>query len=88
LSPDGAWISEQRVASFSPGERRTYRTVRPDVAVEIKSDTDDRTRSEDRRLPRGGHSLRRRNNPDEREVDETGSPPSALALDFDAIFDA
>lgn len=90
FSPEGAWISEVRVASFSPAERRTYRTVTPDVVIEIRSDTDDwnDVKAKIDYFRADGARYAVAIDLDTHEIYESGSAPPGLALDYDAIFAA
>ena len=40
LGPDGAWVARSRYASFSPGERKEFLPLAPDLVVELKSQAD------------------------------------------------
>ena len=90
LSPHGIWISAERVAAFDDAERRAYRTITPDVVIEIKSDTDDWSDviAKIDRYRADGAAYAVAIDPDTRAVYETGAPPAGLALDFDAVVDA
>ena len=90
LSPDAAWIARERVALFSPEQQREYRTITPDVVIEVKSDSDDwrDVKAKIDRYRADGAVYAVAIDPDSRDVYETGSSPLGLNLDFDAIIDA
>ncbi len=62
----------------------------PDVAIEVKSDTDDfsATVSTVEMYRERGSRYAVAINPETREIQERGTPPPGLVLDFNAIIDA
>ncbi len=91
LSPDASWVSQPRIDELSRrGADKGFWPISPDVAIEIKSDTD---HFEDT-IAHAEHFHRRDStyavaiDPETRERREFGSPPPGLRLDFDAIVDA
>jgi Uma2 family endonuclease len=88
--PDASWASPQTIASVPPQDVERFWPVSPDVAIEIKSQTDSFTdtiaRAEMYRDRGSKYSVAI--NPETRDVQERGTPPDGLVLDFDAIIDA
>jgi Uma2 family endonuclease len=90
-SPDGSWVSQPRIDELvRTGTDRNFWPISPDVAIEIKSDTDafDATVAQAKHFHERGSVYAVAVNPETREVVEFGSPPVDLKLDFDAIIDA
>jgi Uma2 family endonuclease len=88
--PDASWASPQTIAAIPPAEFDGFWPVSPDVAIEVKSDPDDfvdTVAKVEMYRDRGSHYAVAID-PDKREVQERGAPPSGLQLDFDAIIDA
>lgn len=89
-SPDASWVSAERIASLEPHQRTGFWPISPDVAIEVRSRTDDieelvaKTRAYLERGTRYAVAL----DPQSREAHEFGQRPDGLILDFDAIFDA
>jgi Uma2 family endonuclease len=89
-SPDASWVSRTTIDAIPPEKEDGFWPISPDVAVEVKSDTDDFAdvvATIEMYRERGtGYAVAI--NPETREVQERGTPPPGLALDFDAIIDA
>ena len=91
-SPDASWLSAEHVAAIPLAERRgsAFLAVVPDVAIEVKSPTDDWpaliAKIEEYRACGCGYAIAI--DPDTGEVFERGVPPSGLHLDIDAIAEA
>ena len=89
-APDASWISSERWDALSEQQRRRYPRVLPDVVVEIVSDFDsyaEQRRKTERYVEQGaryGVVI----DPRTRTVEEFGTRPAGLALDFDRIIDA
>lgn len=89
-APDALWISFERWFALSEQQRTKYPKVIPEVVVEIVSTYDSyaaQRRKTERYVEQGalyGLVIDPRN----RRVEEFGTPPEALALDFDRIIDA
>jgi len=91
-SPDASWVSQARIDELAAtvGTKKKFWPISPDVAIEIKSDSDDF----DDTIAHAEHFCKRGStytvaiDPDTRERREFGTPPAGLHLDFDAIMDA
>jgi len=86
-SPDAAWVSAPRIERLSAAERTGFWRVSPDVAIEIKSMSDDFAVLVAKLQFYMNHGTRFAVaiDPATREVVELGSPPEHLTLDYDAI---
>jgi Uma2 family endonuclease len=89
-APDASWVSQPRIDALTPAQASGFWPISPDVAIEVKSDTDvfrDVVARIELYLERGS-SYAVAIDPTTREVIERGITPAGLALDFDAIIDA
>ena len=82
--------SPQTIASIRPEDVHGFWRVSPDVAIEIDSRTDDfaDTVAKVEMYRERGSRYAVAINPETRDVQERGTPPNGLVLDFDAIIDA
>ncbi|HEV3088382.1 MAG TPA: Uma2 family endonuclease [Candidatus Elarobacter sp.] len=89
-APDASWISFERWHALSEEQRKKYPHVIPDVVVEIVSyyDTYASQRRKTERYRQQGAVYAVVVDPETRRVEEFGSPPDGLVLDFDRIIDA
>jgi Uma2 family endonuclease len=89
-APDASWISFERWHALSETERKKFPKVIPDVVIEIVSQYDSyaaQRRKTERYVQQGavyGVVI----DPERRKVEEFGTPPEGLALDFDRIIGA
>jgi Uma2 family endonuclease len=89
-APDASWISFERWHALSEKQREKYPKVIPDVVVEIVSEYDSyaaQRRKTERYVQQGavyGVVI----DPERRKVEEFGTRPEGLALDFDRIIGA
>jgi Uma2 family endonuclease len=89
-APDASWISFERWHALTETQRKKYPKVIPDVVVEIVSDYDSyaaQRRKTERYVQQGavyGVVI----DPERRKVEEFGTRPEGLALDFDRIIGA
>jgi Uma2 family endonuclease len=90
LSPDGAWIAEDRWRALTEEQRDSYAPIVPDICVELLSKTDSqlRTRGKVERYREYGARYAIMIDPDRRESSSFGEPPPDFALDLEAIYDA
>ena len=88
--PDAGWASPQTIASIRPEDVHGFWRVSPDFAIEIDSRTDDfaDTVAKVEMYRERGSRYAVAINPETRDVQERGTPPNGLVLDFDAIIDA
>jgi Uma2 family endonuclease len=88
--PDASWASPKTIASIAPEDLDGFWPVSPDVAIEVKSHTDSfpTTVAKVEMYRDRGSKYAVAINPETREVQERGTPPDGLVLDFDAIIDA
>jgi Uma2 family endonuclease len=89
-SPDAAWVSAPRIARLSAVDRAGFSRLSPDVAIEIKSASDDfrDTTAKIEFYVEHGTRYAVAIDPFAREIVERGEAPEGLKLDFDAIIDA
>jgi Uma2 family endonuclease len=89
-SPDAAWVSAVRRASLTPRQRAGFWPLSPDVAIEVKSASDNfrDTIAKIDFYVKNGTRYAVAIDPVTREVVELGEPPDGLLLDFDSIMDA
>jgi Uma2 family endonuclease len=90
-APDASWVSQPRIdAQKGSLDEDGFWPISPDVAIEVKSKTDDWrvTVARIRTFIKRGSTYAVAINPETREVVPRGTPPPGLALDFDAIIDA
>ncbi len=89
-APDASWISFERWHALTEVQRKKYPKVIPDVVVEIVSDYDAygaQRRKTERYVEQGavyGVVI----DPERRKVEEFGTRPEGLALEFDRIINA
>ena len=89
-APDASWISFERWHALSEEDRQKFPEVIPDVVVEIVSQYDSyaaQRRKTERYVEQGavyGVLI----DPERRKVEEFGTRPEGLALDFDRIIAA
>jgi len=88
--PDASWVSPTRIARLTAEEYAEFWPISPDVAIEVRSWSDDfdETIAKIKFYMRHGSRYAVAIDPTTREVIERGQPPSGLVLDFDAIIDA
>lgn len=89
-APDASWVSQPRIDSLSEGEAAGFWPISPDVAIEVRSDTDTFARTVakvDIFIARGS-TYAVAIDPQTRAVIERGTPPPGLQLNFDEIIDA
>jgi Uma2 family endonuclease len=82
-------VGDLRTA-LSPAETEGFWPISPDVAIEVKSDTDKfaDTLAKVGRFVKRGTQYAVAIDPTTREVVEIGTRPDGLELDFDAIIEA
>ncbi|HEV2641832.1 MAG TPA: Uma2 family endonuclease [Candidatus Elarobacter sp.] len=89
-APDASWISFERWHALSEKQRKKFPKVIPDVVIEIVSQYDSyaaQRRKTERYVQQGavyGVVI----DPERRKVEEFGTRPEGLALDFDRIIGA
>ncbi len=89
-APDASWISHERWEALTDEQQKKYPHVVPDVVIEIVSYYDsyaEQRRKTERYVGQGavyGVVI----DPERRRVEEFGTRPERLALDFDRIIDA
>lgn len=88
--PDASWASPKTIASIPPEDLDRFWPVSPDVGIEVKSHTDNfaDTVAKVEMYRERGSKYAVAVNPDTRDVQERGTPPDGLVIDFDAIIDA
>ncbi len=88
--PDAGWASAETIANIPAEDVHGFWRVSPDVAIEVKSHTDDfaDTVAKVEMYRERGSRYAVAINPETRDVQERGIPPDGLVLDFDAIIDA
>jgi Uma2 family endonuclease len=89
-APDASWVSQARIDALTAQQKVKYWPISPDVAIEVKSETDDFAETVERIeiFMECGSRYAVAINPQTREVQQRGTPPPRLELDFDAIIDA
>jgi Uma2 family endonuclease len=89
-SPDASWVSQPRIDTLTEEELAGFWPLSPDVAIEVRSATDDfkDTVAKIRFYRRNGTRYAVAIDPQTREIVERGSPPPGLVLDVEAIIDA
>jgi Uma2 family endonuclease len=89
-SPDASWVSQPRINALSASELAQFWPLSPDVAVEVKSQSDDfeNTVSKGKSYVKNGTGYAVAIDPETRNVVELGVAPAGLRFDFDAIIDA
>src|ERR1700736_1715340 len=88
-APDASWISFERWHALTEAQRKKYPEVIPDVVVEIVSyyDSYPAQRGKTARYVAQGAVYAVVIDPETRRVEEFGTRPDGLALDFDRIID-
>jgi Uma2 family endonuclease len=89
-APNASWVSQPRIDALAPAQASGFWPLSPDVAIEVKSDTDefaDVVAKIESYIERGS-SYAAAIDPTTREVVQRGTAPAGLLLDFDAIIDA
>jgi len=86
-SPDASWVSQVRLDSLTAEELAGFWPLSPDVAIEVRSSSDDfkETQAKVRFYFEHGTNYAVAIDPATREVVELGAPSDGLVLDFDAI---
>jgi Uma2 family endonuclease len=89
-SPDASWVSQSRIDSLNEIELAGFWPLSPDVAIEVRSISDDfrDTVAKIELYMRHGSRYAVAIDPFTRDVVERGEAPQAVSLDFDAIIDA
>jgi Uma2 family endonuclease len=88
-APGASWVSQARIDALTADESAGFWPLSPDIAIEVKSDTDD-FRDSIRKIERfveRGSRYAVAIDPTTRDVVERGARPIDLELDFDAIID-
>jgi Uma2 family endonuclease len=89
-SPDASWVSESRIDALTEAEAAGFWPLSPDVAIEVKSISDDfrdTIAKIDFYMKHGTHYAVAID-PFTREIVERGEALDGLSLDFDGIIDA
>jgi Uma2 family endonuclease len=88
-SPDASWVSQPRIDRLTPAELAGFWPLSPDVAIEVKSVSDDfeSTISKIKFYRKHGSAYAVAIDPATRRVVELGTAPDSLVLDFDKIVD-
>jgi Uma2 family endonuclease len=86
-SPDASWVSTSRIDALTPVEAAGFWPISPDVAIEVRSVSDDfrDTIAKIDFYMKHGTRYGVAIDPYSREVIERGDAPEGLVLDFDAI---
>jgi Uma2 family endonuclease len=89
-APDASWISYERWEALTDEQQKKYPHVIPDVVIEIVSyyDSYAQQRRKTQRYVEQGAVYGVVIDPERRRVEEFGTRPEGLALDFDRIIDA
>jgi Uma2 family endonuclease len=89
-APDASWVSQPRIDALTVAERAGFWPLSPDVAIEIKSASDDfkDTVAKIGFYRKHGSTYAVAIDPATREVVQLGIAPHDLTLDFDEIIDA
>jgi Uma2 family endonuclease len=89
-SPDASWVTQSRIDSLNEIELAGFWPLSPDVAIEVRSISDDfrETVAKIKLYMRHGSRYAVAIDPFTREGVERGEAPEGLSLDFDAIIDA
>lgn len=89
-SPSVSWVSQSRIDALLPADAQGFWPISPDVAIEVKSDSDTfaETLAKVQLFVERGTRYAVAIDPTTREVVEVGKRPDGLELDFDAIIDA
>jgi Uma2 family endonuclease len=89
-APSAAWVSQPCIDALTPVQASGFWPLSPDVAIEVKSDSDTFRNVVAKivvYLERGSRYAVAID-PTTRDVVQRGIPPAGLVLDFDAIIDA
>jgi Uma2 family endonuclease len=89
-SPDASWVSAARIAALTPNAYAKFWPLSPDVAIEVRSWSDDfrETVAKIEFYMQHGSRYAVAIDPITREVVERGEAPEGLLLDSGAIIDA
>jgi len=89
-SPDASWNSKATIDALPEDAKQKFWRMSPEVVIEVNSDSDDfdDTRKRIKRFRERGTTYAVAIDPDTRRVEQLGTPPPGLHLDFDAIIDA
>jgi Uma2 family endonuclease len=89
-APDASWISFKRWHRLNGTERENYPNVVPDVVIEIVSEYDSYAaqRRKTEHYVKQGATYGVVIDPERCKVEEFGTPPDGLVLDFDRIIGA
>ena len=89
-SPDASWVSALRIAPLTPNQYAKFWPLSPDVAIEVRSWSDDfrDTVAKIEFYMLHGSQYAVAIDPFTREVFERGAVPDGLLLNFEAIIDA
>jgi Uma2 family endonuclease len=89
-APDASWISFERWHALNDEQREKFPKVLPEIVIEIVSDYDSYAaqRRKTQRYVDQGAAYGVVIEPKSRRVEEFGTRPEGLALDFDRIIDA
>lgn len=89
-APDASLVSPARIEALSEVEARGFWPISPDVAIEVRSDTDTfaRTIAKIEIYIARGSTYAVAIDPQTRRVVERGTPPPGLQLNFNDIIDA
>ena len=90
LSPDGAWISDERWAAIPAAKRKGYVRIVPDVCVEVASETDRVSElvTKLQRYRAYGAAYVLLIDPCNRSTWSDGVLPPGFSTDFTSVFDA
>ncbi len=89
-APDASWISFERWHALTEVQRKKFPKVIPDVVIEIVSEYDSypAQHRKTQRYVKQGAVYGVLIDPERCKVEEFGTRPDGLALDFDRIIDA
>lgn len=89
-SPDASWVSAERIASLSADDEAGFWPLSPDVAIEVRSRSDDfdGVVAKIERYVERGSRYAVAIDPQTGRVVERGRPPDGLELDVVAIVEA
>jgi Uma2 family endonuclease len=88
-SPDASWVSQDRISSLTEVELARFWPLSPNVAIEVKSASDNfrDTIAKIEFYMKHGTRYAVAIDPATREVVERGEPPEGLTLDFGVIIE-
>ncbi len=89
-APDASWISYERWEALTDEQQKKYPHVIPEVVIEIVSyyDSYAQQRRKAEHYVEQGALYGVVIDPERRRVEEFGTPPEGLVLEFDRIIDA